>query len=155
MKGFRFKFQPILNIKEQEETRSQEEYVILQQAHQEVVESLNQLVVTKEEQINKIQSAESEGNLDINQAILYRNYIAHLHQEIAITTEEEERSKKDMDKGLLHLVEKTKERKIFDKLKEKQEIHFYNERLKAMQNELDDLAQGRFIHQKSKHMGAD
>ncbi len=69
MKGFRFKFQPILNIKELEEASLQEEYSLLRKAHHEVVQSLDQLVKHKENQINKMQSSECEGTIDINQAL--------------------------------------------------------------------------------------
>ncbi|AZR73877.1 flagellar export protein FliJ [Anoxybacter fermentans] len=155
MKAFQFKFQSILKIKEQEENRLQEEYALLKKAYIEVQENLKKLISIKEDYLSELYSNEGEGSLDINKALLYRDYLAHLRREIAVTKEEEKRKKQEMEAGYNRLVEKTRERKMLEKLKEKHRVSFISEQLRKIQNELDDLAQGRFNHQKSKDLEAD
>lgn len=150
MKGFQFKFQPILKIKEMEEGRVQEEYLFLKKAHTVAEQKLNHLVTKKADHLAEIQAAEEEGTFDVTKAILYRDYISYLHQEITVASEEKDRCKEEMDQGFERLVDKTKERKILEKLKEKHKHSFVTEQLKMIQNELDDLAQGRFNHQKKQ-----
>lgn len=154
MKGFRFRLQPILKIKEMEEDRLMEEVVILRQEHTRVVEELGKLSDTKEDQLLRLQHAEGNGKLDLDLMMLSRNYIDHLQYCIEWTKVEETRRKEALDEGFERLVEKTKERKILEKLKEKHQTLFVEEQLHKMQVELDDLAQGRFNHQKSKRVEA-
>lgn len=154
MKGFRFKLQPILKIKEIEEDRLMEEVIVLRQAHAQVIEELDQLSNQKENQLLQLQSIEGEGKLNLDLAMLSRNYIDHLQYCIELTKLEEMRRQQALEEGFDRLVEKTKERKILEKLKEKHKTLFVEEQLRKMQNELDDLAQGRFNHQKSKHVEA-
>lgn len=149
MKGFRFKLQPVLKVKQLEEDRLLEEYALLRQAHAETVERLDNLVMKKEGQLSTLQETESDGSLDIMTAVLHRNYLMHLRRVIAVTKEEEQKRNLEMQGGLHRLVEKTKERKILEKLKEKHEASFIAEQLRVAQNELDDLAQSRFNHQKN------
>lgn len=150
MKGFQFKFQPILKVKEIEESRAQEEYLFLQKAHIVAEQKLNHLVTKKADHIAEIQAVEVEGTFDVTKAILYRDYISYLHREISVASEEKDRRQEEMENGFERLVGKTKERKILENLKEKHEHNFVTEQLKKMQNELDDLAQGRFNHQKKQ-----
>ncbi len=148
MKKFNYKFESILKVKESEERQLQEEYVILKKAHQNAVDILKTLEKTRENQLDEMQNNEGLGLVDINNALLYRDYLTHLKREIAVSQEEECRCREDMDAGFDRMIEKTKERKIFEKLKERHKASFVFEQLRNMQNELDDLAQGRFNHQK-------
>lgn len=149
MKKFTFKFQSILKLKEMEEMYLEEEYLVFRKAYQDTVERVNRLVSEKDEQINSLEATEGEGLIDLNNALLYRDYLTHLRQEITLGRVEESQKKSEMDAGLNRLVEKTRERKTFEKLKEKQQEKFSSEQLRNMQNELDDLAQGRFIYQQN------
>ena len=148
MQKFTFKFQSILNLKRLEERQLQEEFVCLRQSHAEALESVHQLERSRQEQLMEIEEIEATGYLDLTNALLYRDYLHHLHQEITLKRAEECRCRVEMDEGFRLMVEKTKERKTFDRLKEKRKTAFLARRLKLWQEELDDLAQGRFIHQK-------
>lgn len=149
MKGFHFKLQPVLKVKQLEEDLLLEEYALLRKAHADVTAKLHNLISLKEGQLSELQSTEGEGSIDITTAVMYRNYLGHLRRVIAETSVEENQRKEEMQAGLHRLVEKTKERKILEKLREKHEASFLAEQLQTMQNELDDLAQGRFNHQKN------
>mgnify|MGYP006278066835 CR=1 FL=1 len=153
MKAFQYKFQSILNLKEQEETNLKEEYGALKRAFHEAEKALEQLKDRKDGYISELNSDEGQGALDVNKAMLYRNYLTHLREQIAATKEIKEERKEEMNKGFERLVEKTKEKKMFEKLKEKHKETFMSEQLRNLQNELDDMAQGRFNHQKSQDGG--
>lgn len=131
-----------------EERQLQEEYSLLRQSHAEALESVHQLERSRKEQLIEIEEIEAIGHLDLTNALLYRDYLHHLHQEIALKKEEESHCREEMNTGFQLMVEKTKERKTFDRLKEKLEANFWESQLRLWQNELDDLAQGRFNHQK-------
>lgn len=131
-----------------------EEVGLLRQAHAQVVQELDQLANQKENQLLQLQRVEAEGSLNLDLALLSRNYIDHLHYCMEMTKVEELKRRQALDEGFDRLVEKTKERKILEKLKEKHQNIFTEEQLCKMQKELDDLAQGRFNHQKSKQVEA-
>lgn len=148
MQKFTFKFQSILKLKQMEERQLQEEYAFLRQSHAEALESVHQLERSREEQLIAIQETETTGYLDLSNALLYREYLGHLQQEMIIKKEEELEKREEMNQGFQVMVEKMKERKTFGRLKEKMQASFNQKQLKLWQNELDNLAQGRFIYQK-------
>lgn len=143
-KTFKFKLQSILEYKkkvEEEEIRKLAELKVLQKREQEKLEFLK---MTKVEEMRTLTEKSAQGVLNVSEIQMYHAHIKKLDKEI---TEQEIRLQQiaiEVEEQRQRLLEASKEKKIYEKLKEKHKATF----LAAIEEEerkfIDELATMRY-----------
>ncbi|MCK4373036.1 MAG: flagellar export protein FliJ, partial [candidate division Zixibacteria bacterium] len=119
MKKFKYRLQALLKVKEHIERERQREHAsAVQKVHQQSNE-LDRLDRSRDSNVSQ-QRDQMKENLLVAEMLVYSRYLARLKRERLAGTEllkalEEEREKKRTD-----LVEAAKERRVLEKLKERQ-----------------------------------
>jgi flagellar FliJ protein len=149
MKKFKFKLETVLNVKERKEEKLKHELLKLHSLRQEQEILLNE---TKEKRtyITNEKSERSSGSTDIQSLLFYEQYLTRLLRQIDLTKEKIRELEGLADKKRLEVVEASREKKVFEKLKDKQfevfnKMVLYNEQLV-----LDEMAVSKF-NRKEQH----
>lgn len=138
MKGYKFKFEKILNLRLRQEEKEEDRYLILKKELNDIKNKIKNLNSEKEKTFEVLR--EKENDLALN--ISLRKHLKKLAADEKDLIEEKQDKKEEIDKQLNLLMEKKKERKTMEKLKEKEVEKFIREFLEDEQKELDEL--GRY-----------
>ncbi len=139
MKKFKYRLQALLKVKEHIERERQREHAsAVQKVHQQSNE-LDRLDRSRDSNLSQ-QRDQMKENLLVAEMLVYSRYLARLKRERLAGTEllkalEEEREKKRTD-----LVEAAKERRVLEKLKERQLAKHNAEIEQALTKEGDEIA---------------
>ncbi|ADO76701.1 flagellar export protein FliJ [Halanaerobium praevalens] len=135
MKGYKFKFEKILNLRIRQEEQEEDKYLLLKKELNDIKNRINSIKSDKEEVYDQLR--DKENNLALN--ISLRKYLKSLNLKIERAKTEKAAKKEKVAKQLKVLMEKKKERKTMEKLKEKEIEKFVKEFFKAEQKELDEM----------------
>ncbi|WP_027338691.1 flagellar export protein FliJ [Halonatronum saccharophilum] len=144
MKKFKFRLQTILDLKKREEDLIQKDLIRLKKEKSKVVDQLNQFKEEKRKLQQKIEEDEGK-RIDLKLALRSREYIEYLNGEIEELTMQLDYWKKEISKCKERLLEKTKEKKSFLKLKEKKNEQYWKEYRAKEQKLNDELANNKYI----------
>ena len=139
MKKFKYRLQALLKVKEHIERERQREHAsAVQKVHQQSNE-LDRLDRSRDSNVSQ-QRDQMKENLLVAEMLVYSRYLARLKRERLAGTEllkalEEEREKKRTD-----LVEAAKERRVLEKLKERQLAKHNAEIEQVLTKEGDEIA---------------
>ena len=145
MKKFKFRLQVILNMKEKELERRLLELAKVQKTLQEAKGRLGQLEHYQAEINLALEDVFRSGNdLNLIEVQRYRNYINKLivdssNQKVLITNLNKLLAKKQQEVN-----EVLKEKKVLEKLKERQQKTYYLDFERSELRELDDIASSRY-----------
>ena len=145
MKKFKFRLQVILNMKEKELEKRLLELAKVQKSLQEAKEQLAKLDHYQAEINLALEDVFRSGNdLNILEVQRYRNYINKLivdssNQKVLITNITKLLAKKQQEVN-----EVLKEKKVLEKLKERQQKTYYLNIEKGDRRELDDITSSRY-----------
>ncbi|SJZ64142.1 flagellar export protein FliJ [Selenihalanaerobacter shriftii] len=149
MKKFKFKLEKILDYRQQEEDMIQQKLAKIKEELNKAETQLNNLVNNKKQNQAELKEKEIKG-IDVQQAMVYRNYIETLKVKITnqqqTVTEIRERSTKCRRK----LLEKRKECKMLTKLKERKISEYQKGFLRKEQKQIDELATNNFNRQREE-----
>ncbi|MDQ7822972.1 MAG: flagellar export protein FliJ [Candidatus Eremiobacteraeota bacterium] len=147
-KRFRFKLQSVLEIKvkmEDEEKKKLADLVQLQAREEQVLQHLQH---TRQQRILEFKEKQGTGGIDVTELQMYAYTIEKLKndiinqqlrlREIAIKVEEQRQA----------LIKATQEKKIYEKLKEKQQQVFTDEEEYEEKKLIDELATIKFAREK-------
>ena len=140
MRKYNFKLQRILDFREHIEKIRQLELAKVQMRLKDAHEALSQLFSSLREYQRELQTLEQQSTIDINFSIQYHVYLMELmlridEQQKAIQTlEEEEEEQRQL------LLAASKDKKILEKLKEREYSEFMEAFLKFEQNTIDEVA---------------
>ncbi|MCK4460857.1 MAG: flagellar export protein FliJ [candidate division Zixibacteria bacterium] len=139
MKKFKYRLQALLKVKEHIERERQKEHATaLQKVHHQSNE-LDRLDRSRDSSLSQ-QRGQMKENLLVAEMLIYSRYLARLKRERLAGTEllkalEEEKEKKRTD-----LVEAAKERRVLEKLKERQLAKHTAEVEQVLTKEGDEIA---------------
>lgn len=125
--------------------RKHKEKVCLEKV-EDCVSQLNQALKRKKEMKYKIVLLESDfsqilnGVISADEVKLYRNYLTYQHKLLKLQEEAVQEKKQDLEVAKQKLVQAMKERKMLDKLHEKQYLRYREELDKREQIFQDELA---------------
>ncbi|WP_041667333.1 flagellar export protein FliJ [Acetohalobium arabaticum] len=136
----------VLDYRQQEEDMIQQELTKIQSVLKKEKEKLNKLVTNKCEIQTKLKEKESNG-INLQQAVMYRDHLEVLAAEIEEQKQVVAQIKEEFEKCRSRLLDKTKECKMLNKLKERQFANYKEEFLKEEQKNIDELATNNFIRQ--------
>ena len=145
MKKFKFRLQVVLNMKEKELEKRLLELAKIQKSLQEAKDRLAKLDHYQKEINFALEDVFRSGNdLNITEVQRYRNYINKLivdfsNQKVMITNINKLLAKKQQEVN-----EVLKEKKVLEKLKERQQKTYYLNFENAERKELDDISSSRY-----------
>ncbi|MBI4805064.1 MAG: flagellar export protein FliJ [Desulfovibrio sp.] len=140
-RAFRFNLQKVLDYRSQLEDQAKLALTKAQQAHQQ------QITLIAEINRNLVEHLESMAHAtDLTAADIWlsRNYANRLAGDLFQARQREAQLAQDVQTRRLELVEKAKERKLLEKLKETQAIRHEREENRKEQAEFDEMATLRY-----------
>jgi flagellar protein FliJ len=138
---FRFNLQKILDYRSQLEDQAKLAMAKAQQAHQQQVRLVGEINRNLVEHLETMSQAASLSAADI---WLSRNYAKRLAGDLFQARQREVQLAQDVQMRRLELVEKAKERKLLEKLKETQARRHEREENRKEQAEFDEMATLRY-----------
>ncbi len=138
MKGFNYRFNKVLKVREIEEELAQNELYKANKKLNDLKEEKNTLAGYQEEIYEYIN--QKEGN-SMDEFLQARRYMYFNRQRISHKEKELQKQAHKRDREQETYLEKKKNKDILEKLKERELHDFYQQLLKREQNELDDVGQ--------------
>lgn len=135
MKGYKFKFEKILNLRIRQEEQEEDKYLLLKKELNDIKNKIESLKSEKENVFEHLRDQESDLALNIS----FRRYLKQLKAKEKHALKEKSEKKEEVAEQLEILMGKKKERKTLEKLKEKEVKKFVKEFLEDEQKELDEL----------------
>lgn len=135
MVGYKFKFEKILSLRSKEEEQAENNYLSLKKELKNLKKQLAELELEKEEIFDKLRTDQA----DLNSHLDLREYLKRLRTVKVEFKDKKLQKAEAVKKQFEYLMEKRKERKTLEKLKEKESENFFKEFLAAEQKELDEL----------------
>ena len=148
MKKFAFKLQTALDLKLKAEDRKKEELVTATGIYQENLCKLAELKARLNE-IQGVLRGKQERNVDVFEIGWYQDYIPVLNEHIEQQCLYTEESRLDMETIRFELIELMKERKILEKLRDRNYKEYMREFLREEQKQIDEMATTGFLHRDS------
>jgi flagellar protein FliJ len=136
MAKYKFRFQSILSVKEMLEKKIQEEISVI---NQEMEQLKKQLLMVNEEK-NRVDKKMSEGTSKVSDYQSMKMYESHLEHQIELTEKEIESCLKRREQKQKELIEKKKEIKAFETLKENDYQNYLIEERKSELKVLNEVA---------------
>jgi len=145
MAAFHFKYNSIHQVKEKQEKIIQKELSQIEKNIQNIQLEMDKTIQAKKALILNFKLKNSFPVNELKFKLFQENYYEEQIHQLKIKIEKEEKNKVEK---LNQLVQKNKEIKIFDSLKEKYNQDFISEQNKIEQKETDELANQKFIRKK-------
>lgn len=138
MKKFRFRLQRVLDAKESEEKQQQRR---LGEALEQVVKAENRLdeLFSQLSETRKRQAEMVSGSMKAGEAMMMHNWQMQLKKEVSAQRQDLVKLNSIAEKIRNELLELSKEKRVLEKLREKQWEEYKKQDLTAQQNMLDDI----------------
>ena len=149
MKKFSFRLQTVLNVKEQKEEKLKNDLLRLNalKAKQQLL--LKELETTIKQKGKEKQQNQAEGT-SIEKLMYYEKHIQHLMHKIDDTEKKIKEIENMSDKKRVEVIQASKEKKVFEKLKER-DFRVFNKAISdAEQKALDEIAISKY-NRKEQH----
>ncbi len=147
-KKFKFRLNPLLKLREHREKERKKEHAAAADEVQKHKQHLDALDTKRIETLDH-QRERLTGRLSVAEALVFSRYIMKLKRQRMAGTELLHALEKEAELKRQKLVEAARDRKIFDLLKEKQQLRHRQEIEKQDQKELDEVAVSPFQRPKS------
>jgi len=138
-KKFKFRLEPLLNIRKHREKERQKEHAEAQARVHHQQSSLQQMDGHRLSTLDA-QRERLTGTISVAETLVCSRYLVRLKRDRMAGTELLHGLRKEEDDRRVNLVEAAKQRKIYELLREKQEKRHLEEIRKADQKELDEVA---------------
>ena len=140
---FKLKFQKALDYKLELEENAK--HILHEKIEEENIEKKKLEGIIEKERVFLIEYEKiKRGILDLNKLKEYQNYLEVIEKEKKIQGEILEKLSLEVKKAEENYFEARKERKIFDRLKEKSEEEYKMEEIKKEQNVMDEISNNIF-----------
>ncbi len=143
MKKFSFKFETVLRVKEKKEEELKRELMRLQALRIEQEQLLEKIDNEKRRAYGE-KAREKQGGIDIMSLVYYEAYLNNLRKKISATEKKIKELEKKADDKRVEVIEASKEKKIFEKLKEKHFSEFKKMVVSNEQKQLDEIAVNKY-----------
>lgn len=139
LKKFQFSLARVLNVRETNEELKKEEFQSAQTYYNEQQQALNELFNEKRNLQQDIED-QAKNKMKMNKIIQYYNYLSDLDEQITIQQDVVNRAEQQVEEAKQNWIEAKKQKKILEKLQERQYQEYKNEYLKSEQKKLDELS---------------
>lgn len=139
MKKFRYRLEPLLKVKSHTEKQRQKDHAV---ALSHVFRQKDRLEAISEEKARtfEYQRSQFHGPIRVHQLLATSRYIMKLKRDTITGAELLSALEGEADRKRELLVEAAKERKIYEKLKERQQVKFFVEAEQHDRKTLDEIA---------------
>lgn len=145
MKKFKYRLEPILKIKSHAEKQRQKEHAAaLQQVYRQK-EQLSAIDAERRKTFD-FQRSKLQGTIQTPQLLAASRYLVRLKRDTITGSELLRGLERESERKRLMLVQAAKERKIYEKLKERRQAKFNQEVEQHDRKTLDELAVVTFVH---------
>ncbi|WP_203362306.1 flagellar export protein FliJ [Bacillus sp. REN10] len=148
MVTYRYKFEKILQIREQEKEEMQNSYMESVKKFEEAAEKLYKLLKKKEELID-YQEKKMGSGFSIYEVQHYQQFVSNLEKTIAFQQQIVIRARNQMQWCEQQLQERNIEVKKYEKMKEKDFKKFNASLLMAEQHQMDEISTIQFMNQRN------
>jgi len=142
---FTFRFATMLKIRRQRE--DEHKRVVAERLRQIAQTRDHQLVLERQirEEVDAIRDSQARGSIDIQQVMRHRHWLGHLHKGVLEADARVRFLEARLAQERVVLAEAMKQRKILEKLEERQwQRHLHEEEVREMK-ESDELATVRYV----------
>ncbi len=149
MKKFKYRLETFLKVKENIEKQKQRELAAASQKvmnQKNVLREINDQNSTTLDKKRKI----SSGKISVSEMLIYSRYILKLKKDNVTGVELLRALNKTQDEKRLDLLEASKAKKIYEKLKENDQDTFNKEIKELLQKESDEIGINGFRYKKNK-----
>ncbi|MDD3731967.1 MAG: flagellar export protein FliJ [candidate division Zixibacteria bacterium] len=149
MKKFKYRLETLLKVKTQIEKEKQREHAEALRKTYEQKELLNKIDRRRQDNLER-QRHSLQGAISVVDMLLYTRYLLKLKKETMAGNELLRGLQRTAEGKRQALVKASREKKIYEKLKERQQIK-YNERVeKSEKKELDEIATNNYCYKHRK-----
>jgi len=138
MKKFKFRLERIRKYKEQVEEERKRQLAVTQNKLNDEKNKLSLIVATRNRYL-AIFGVRTTGRINMRDLILSKRYLDKLSADIVVQTKIAKAAEQEVSKAQKALLEAVKEKKKYDKLKEKQLDGYRKENLLAENKEMDEF----------------
>jgi len=149
MKKFQFKFETVLKVKERKEEQLKRELMYIQKLKIEQ-EQILEKIGAERKKMHEQKGREKQGGTDISTLIYYEAYLNSLRAQIARTEKRIKEFTEKADEKRVEVVEASREKKIFENLKDRHFSVFKKAVLSNEQKQLDEMAVNKY-NRKEQH----
>lgn len=143
MTQFNFRFQKILNLKENEKDFAQIEMADAIK-REELGHQKHESIYNKIIDVERIKKEKQQNGINISELRLLENYIQQLQEQRISANREMVHLQTNVSRTQNHLQKKAQEEKTWGNLKQQEQSQFKEQRKVAEQNYFDELASTRF-----------
>lgn len=143
MTRFDFRFQKILDLKENEKDVAQTQMAEAVK-QQEEGQRRNEAIYNKIHDVERLQDEKQQKGVPISELRMLETYIQQVQQQLVSSNHELEHLRKNVSKTQNHLQTKAQEEKTWEKLKQQKRLLFDEKAKVSEQNFFDELASTRF-----------
>ena len=145
MKKFKYRLEPILKIKSHAEKQRQKEHAA---ALQQVYRQKEQLsaIDTERDRTFAFQRIKLQGSIQTQQLLAASRYLVRLKRDTMTGTELLKGLERESERKRQLLVQAAKERKVYEKLRERRQAKFNQDVELQERKMLDELAVVTFVH---------
>jgi flagellar protein FliJ len=145
-KRFTFRFETMLKIRREREDRHKRIVADRIREIQQIQERLGALGQQIEQEVNAMRSSAAPGVLNMQQIVHHRHWLGHLNKNILDEGARLRFLEARLAQERAALAEAAKQRKVLDKLRERQEGRYIKEQGRREMQELDEMATTRFAY---------
>ncbi|HUV30182.1 MAG TPA: flagellar export protein FliJ [Acidobacteriota bacterium] len=153
MKRFKYRLQPLLNVKSHLEKQRQKEHA---RASEKVMHQKDLLagIYAERDATAETQKARMIGRISISGLLVCSRYLLKLRRDTLAGIELLRGLEKAAEERRLALVKASKERRIYEKLRERQRAKYFKELARQERNESDEIAGNTFRLHSGKSSGS-
>lgn len=140
MKKFKYRLQALLRVKEHIEKERQKDHAFAQNKVHRQVDELDRLDGSRQASLSS-QRGQMKLHVSVAEMLVYSRYLARLKREQLAGTELLHVLEGEAEEKRVHLVAASKDRRVLEKLKEKQSAKHHFEIDQALTKENDEIAQ--------------
>ncbi len=142
MKKFKFRLERIRKYKEQVEDDRKRHLAISQNKLNEEKTKLSLIIATRNRYLS-VFGVRSTGKVNMRDLILSKRHLDKLAADIVVQTKATKIAEQEVNKAQKALIEAVKEKKKYEKIKEKQLDSYHKENLLSENKELDEFGSRR------------
>lgn len=143
LRPFRFPLQKVLDYRLQLEEEARQVMARAQEEYQQKVQATQQI---RDVLANLEQEMYGKNAPPPQEMWLWRNYQERLQADVQVAEQKALQSARKLNKARREVVNRSKERKLLEKLKQNQMVRHVKEEERLEQNELDEMATLRYRH---------
>ena len=139
MGKFKFRLESLLRIYQNREEEAQRE---VRACTEQLQRTREELLILSDRHIKALRLLveSQQGSISVHQVINNHHFCQHLKVEVESKQQEVVKQEMVLEEKKSNLLDIVKQRKMLEKLKDKQYIHFLSDEQRVLQKELDEMA---------------